>query len=76
MRVFVLIFTLLSVLLHGVPVQASTALPPGQKPGKYYRWSYPSQMSYGPIEDGTGSIGTARGIFQQFTPMFGIGYQF
>jgi len=65
MRVVVLIVTLLCVLLHGVPVHASTALPPGQKPGKYYRWSYPSQMSYGPIEDGTGNIGTpaAPGAF-------------
>src|SRR5579864_1000975 len=65
MRVVVLIVTLLSFLLYGVPVQASTALPPGQKPGKYYRWSYPSQMSYGPIENGTGNIGTppAPGAF-------------
>jgi murein DD-endopeptidase MepM/ murein hydrolase activator NlpD len=52
-------------LLHGVPVQASTALPPGEKQGKYYRWSYPSQMSYGPIENGAGNIGTppAPGAF-------------
>jgi hypothetical protein len=65
MRVVVLIVTLFSLLLYGVPVQASTALPPGQKQGKYYRWSYPSQMSYGPIENGAGSIGTppARGAF-------------
>ncbi len=65
MRVVVLIVTLFSLLLYGVPVQASTALPPGQKQGKYYRWSYPSQMSYGPIESGTGNIGTppAPGAF-------------
>lgn len=57
MRVVVLFVTLLALLLYGVPVQASTALPPGQKPGKYSRWSYPSQMSYGPIEDGSGNTG-------------------
>jgi murein DD-endopeptidase MepM/ murein hydrolase activator NlpD len=25
-------------------------------PGKYTRWAYPSQMTYGPIEDGSGNI--------------------
>ncbi|HEY1419455.1 MAG TPA: peptidoglycan DD-metalloendopeptidase family protein [Candidatus Dormibacteraeota bacterium] len=59
MRVVVLIITLLSLLLYGVPVQASGALPPGEKQGKYYRWSYPSQVAYGPIEDGQGNTGAA-----------------
>jgi murein DD-endopeptidase MepM/ murein hydrolase activator NlpD len=59
MRVVVLVLTLVSLFLYGVPVQAASALPPGQKPGKYYRWSYPSQMSYGPIEDGSSNIGSA-----------------
>jgi murein DD-endopeptidase MepM/ murein hydrolase activator NlpD len=59
MRVFVLILTFLSLFLYGVPVQASQAEPPGQKAGKYTRWFYPSQMSYGPIEDGTGNTGSS-----------------
>ncbi len=65
MRVVVLVITLVSLLLHGVPVLASSALPPGQKQGKYSRWSYPSQVSYGPTEDGKGNIGSgpAPGAF-------------
>src|SRR5438477_205374 len=57
MRVFVLILTLGCFLLSALPAQAHSALPPGNQPIKYSRWSYPSQMSYGPIEDGLGSIG-------------------
>src|ERR1700704_5889032 len=65
MRVFVLILTFLSLFLYGVPVQASQAEPPGQKAGKYTRWFYPSQMSYGPIEEGTGNTSSspASGAF-------------
>ena len=57
MRILVSILTLLSLLLHAAPVQAAGAYPPGQKLGHYVRWSYPSQMSYGPIEDGRGNTG-------------------
>ncbi len=59
MRVLVFVVTILLLFLFGVPAQASQAEPPGQKAGKYSRWFYPSQMSYGPIEDGTGNIGSA-----------------
>jgi len=59
MRVLVFIVTFVSLFLYGMPVQASQAEAPGQKAGKYSRWFYPSQMSYGPIEDGTGNIGSA-----------------
>ncbi len=60
MRVFVLIITLCAFVLSAVPAQAGAAIPPGHKPGKYSRWSYPSQISYGPIEDGSGNIGSAQ----------------
>lgn len=65
MRVVVLILTLGSLLFYAVPAQASTALPPGHKPGKYSRWSYPSQISYGPLETGAGTLGSgpAPGAF-------------
>jgi murein DD-endopeptidase MepM/ murein hydrolase activator NlpD len=65
MRVLVFCVTFLSLFLYGVPVQASQAEPPGQKAGKYVRWSYPSQTSYGPYETGTGDrgLGQARGAF-------------
>jgi murein DD-endopeptidase MepM/ murein hydrolase activator NlpD len=59
MRFLVSILALLALLLHVVPAQAAEAKPPGQKPGHYIRWSYPSQMTYGPIEDGQGKTGTA-----------------
>ena len=59
MRILVSSLTLLTLLLHAVPAQAADALPPGQKAARYVRWSYPSQMSYGPIEDGTGNTGMA-----------------
>ncbi|MHB8588033.1 MAG: M23 family metallopeptidase [Candidatus Dormibacteraceae bacterium] len=57
--------TFLSLFLYAVPVQASQAQPPGQKAGKYVRWYYPSQMTYGPIEDGNGITGSepAPGAF-------------
>ena len=59
MRVFVFPVTLLLLLLLGVPAQASQAQLPGQKAARYQRWSYPSQMAYGPLEDGAGSTGMA-----------------
>jgi murein DD-endopeptidase MepM/ murein hydrolase activator NlpD len=59
MRNLVSILTLLTLLLHAVPVQAAGAHPPGQPAGHYIRWSYPSQMNYGPIEDGRGNTGMA-----------------
>jgi len=59
MRVFVLIITLVAFVLSAIPAQAGAAVPPGNKPGKYSRWSYPSQIAYGPIEDGNGDIGSA-----------------
>jgi murein DD-endopeptidase MepM/ murein hydrolase activator NlpD len=59
MRVLVCAITFLSLFLYGVPVQASEAQPPGQKAGKYVRWYYPGQISYGVIEDGSGSTGQA-----------------
>jgi murein DD-endopeptidase MepM/ murein hydrolase activator NlpD len=46
-------------LLDSTPVLAAPAQPPGQQQGKYVRWFYPSQMSYGPIEDGAGNTGSA-----------------
>ena len=59
MRVIVFAITFLSLFLYGVPVQAGHADLPGEKAGKYTRWYYPSQISYGPIEDGAGNIGSA-----------------
>ena len=65
MRVVVLFLILGSLLLSALPAQAQSALPPGHKPIKYTRWAYPSQVSYGPIEDGAGNTGMtpARGAF-------------
>jgi murein DD-endopeptidase MepM/ murein hydrolase activator NlpD len=57
MRVLVLIATLLSLLLHVVPVEAAQAQAPGHQAGKYVRWFYPSQIAYGPLEDGQGNTG-------------------
>jgi murein DD-endopeptidase MepM/ murein hydrolase activator NlpD len=57
MRVLVFAVTFLFLFLWGVPVQASQASPPGQKAEKYVRWYYPSQTSYGSIEDGNGNTG-------------------
>ena len=59
MRKFAYLLTLLSLLLPAVPVQAADARPPGHKAGHYVRWAYPSQMTYGPLENGRGSTGTA-----------------
>src|SRR3982074_1291857 len=57
MRILVSILTLLTLLLHVAPVHAAVARPPGHSPGHYVRWSYPSQMTYGPIENGGGTTG-------------------
>jgi len=75
MRVFVLIITLFAFLLSAIPAQAGSATPPGHKPGKYSRWSYPSQIAYGPIEDGNGNIGSgpAPGAFMTL-PFMGPHY--
>ena len=43
-------------VLPSTSVHAAQALPPGQKPGHYIRWFYPSQMPYGSIEAGTASV--------------------
>jgi murein DD-endopeptidase MepM/ murein hydrolase activator NlpD len=43
-------------LLPAASVHAAQALPPGQKPGHYIRWFYPSQMPFGAIEQGTSSV--------------------
>jgi murein DD-endopeptidase MepM/ murein hydrolase activator NlpD len=59
MRILVTTLTLLTLLLHAVPAQAADALPPGHQASPYVRWSYPSQMTYGPIENGTGNTGMA-----------------
>src|SRR5882762_8208457 len=59
MRIFAAILSLLSLLLPGAPAQAADARPPGKTIGHYVRWSYPSQMTYGPIEDGHGNTGVA-----------------
>src|SRR5438046_1259456 len=59
MRVDVLLLTLGSFLLSALPGGAHSALPPGHQPIKYSRWAYPTQVAYGPIENGTGSIGQA-----------------
>lgn len=57
MRVFALILTLAAIALFALPAQASSAVLPGHKPVKYTRWSYPSQITYGPIETGAGDTG-------------------
>jgi murein DD-endopeptidase MepM/ murein hydrolase activator NlpD len=65
MRVVVLFLTILGLLASALPAEAASAVPPGHKAGKYSRWSYPSQMAYGPIETGYGNIGSgpAPGAF-------------
>jgi len=65
MRVVVLLVTLGALLLSALPAQAHSALPPGHQPVKYSRWAYPSQVVYGPIENGQGStgVGPAAGAF-------------
>jgi len=57
MRILVPLATLAMLLLNSLPAQAGQATPPGQKPGQYVRWYYPSQLPYGTYEDGSGSVG-------------------
>lgn len=57
MRVVVFFLTLGLFVLAAVPAQASSALPPGHQPVKYSRWAYPSQINYGPLENGSADIG-------------------
>jgi murein DD-endopeptidase MepM/ murein hydrolase activator NlpD len=58
MRVLVILLTLGCFLFSALPVEAHSALPPGpHKTSKYARWAYPSQVSYGPIERGSGETG-------------------
>jgi murein DD-endopeptidase MepM/ murein hydrolase activator NlpD len=57
MRAVVPFLCLVAFVCSAVPAQAASAQPPGQKPVKYTRWSYPSQTAYGPIETGVGSTG-------------------
>ncbi len=59
MRVFLLVVCLGVFAFSALPAQAASALPPGHKAIKYTRWSYPSQMSYGPLENGAGNTGMA-----------------
>jgi murein DD-endopeptidase MepM/ murein hydrolase activator NlpD len=59
MRILVSLLTLLSLLLPASPVQAADAHTPVNRPGHYVRWSYPSQVAYGPIEDGGGNTDEA-----------------
>src|SRR5207245_1494788 len=65
MRVFAFLVSLATLpsfalfahgLLFALPAHAHSALPPGHAPGKYERWSYPNQISYGPLEEGTGNV--------------------
>ncbi len=53
------------LLLQSVPALAAQAVPPGQKQGHYTRWFYPSQTTYGSVEDGAGNTGSGpvRGAF-------------
>jgi murein DD-endopeptidase MepM/ murein hydrolase activator NlpD len=65
-RVLAVVLALGCLLLSALPAQAHSALPPGpNKPAKYTRWFYPSQVAYGPIEDGQSQTGMApaRGAF-------------
>jgi murein DD-endopeptidase MepM/ murein hydrolase activator NlpD len=66
MRIFAPLLTLGCLFLSAVPAQANSAVPPGpHNAGKYTRWAYPSQVAYGPIEDGSGNTGMspASGAF-------------
>src|SRR6266852_699134 len=47
------------LLLQSAPGHAEQALPPGQKQSPHVRWFYPSQLSYGTVETGTGNTGVA-----------------
>jgi murein DD-endopeptidase MepM/ murein hydrolase activator NlpD len=53
------------LMLQSLPAHASQALAPGHPQGKYVRWFYPSQLSYGTVETGRGDAGAgpAPGAF-------------
>jgi murein DD-endopeptidase MepM/ murein hydrolase activator NlpD len=59
LRLFAAALALALQLLPAASVQATQALPPGQKQGHYNRWFYPSQMPSGAIESGTSNTGEA-----------------
>src|SRR5215469_5834054 len=59
MRVLVFVLMVGALLCAAVPAQAQSAMPPGVVPGKYVRWFYPSQITYGPLEDGTAKLDEA-----------------
>jgi murein DD-endopeptidase MepM/ murein hydrolase activator NlpD len=59
LRLSVAVLALSLQVLLAAPVHATEALPPGQKPGPYTRWYYPSQMPYGAIEYGASNTGEA-----------------
>ena len=65
MRVLVPLLVLGALVAATLPAQAQSALPPGDHAGKYSRWYYPSQVTYGPIEDGQSDVGerAAPGAF-------------
>ena len=65
MRLFAVLLALAALLAFAVPASAASAVLPDQKQGKYERWSYPSQVTYGPLEDGQGNTGEgpAAGAF-------------
>ena len=49
----VAVLSLALALGAAVPASAGQAVLPGDQPQPYQRWSYPSQLPTGPIEDGT-----------------------
>ncbi|HET7465803.1 MAG TPA: M23 family metallopeptidase [Candidatus Dormibacteraeota bacterium] len=55
-RISIVLFALGLQLFAAAPAQAGQALPPGQKPGHYTRWFYPSQMPYGALENGAANL--------------------
>src|SRR4029077_5099085 len=57
-RHLVALVAVVPLVLQSVPAQAAQALPPGQKQGRYARWFYPGQLSYGTIETGAGGSGS------------------
>jgi murein DD-endopeptidase MepM/ murein hydrolase activator NlpD len=57
-RLLIALVAAAPLLLQSVPAQAAQALPPGQKQGRYVRWFYPAQLSYGTVETGAGDSGS------------------
>ena len=56
MRALVFLLAVGALVCSAAPAQAQSAIPPGAAPGKYVRWFYPSQITYGPLEDGTATL--------------------